>query len=105
MSRLWVSAATRERILQGDVPLWILRHRRRTYIMTAILATPAWVDRKAMSRMRAGRPANHVLDHIVPLSHPMVCGLNVPWNLQLIPSGVNARKSNRFLPDQMELQL
>lgn len=36
------------------------------------------------------------VDHIVPLNNPIVCGLHVPWNLQIVFSTFNMRKGNKL---------
>lgn len=37
------------------------------------------------------------VDHIVPLNHPEVCGLHVPWNLQLLTPRQNSKKGRKFV--------
>src|SRR5262245_55218785 len=78
----------RRRILDGREPRWLRMHPRRQYIVAAVLATPAWVERadlRALAcealRLSQSTGVRHVVDHDVPLCHPDVCGLNVPWNL------------------------
>jgi hypothetical protein len=44
----------------------------------------------------ANCPEGMVVDHIIPLSHPLVNGLHIPSNLQYLPRLVNQQKSNIF---------
>ena len=66
-------------------------------------ATPAWVDTKELQKFYLEARLKTLesefaweVDHIVPLNGVNVCGLHVPWNLQVIPAVDNRRKQNRL---------
>lgn len=106
------SRKLRSEILSGEQPEWLKKHPRRDYIEQCVLATPPWVSHKDMMALHAEKlrrteatGIEHVLDHIIPLKHAYVCGLNVPWNIQIITRRQNAAKSNKWHPDQMDLFL
>lgn len=72
-------------------------------------AQPAWADVRALraiyaaaERERAFRDV--VVDHIVPLRNPLVCGLHVLNNLRIISRLDNQRRSNNVWPDMPERQ-
>lgn len=70
------------------------------------LATPSWltedhkeeIDKLYLlakdCQIITGEPYH--VDHIIPLKGKNVCGLHVPWNLQVLPADVNLSKSNTF---------
>jgi hypothetical protein len=71
-----------------------------------IKATPGWLSAIQLSEIedfyeaaRAFRlytGAEYHVDHIVPLISKSVCGLHVPWNLQVLPAKQNLSKNNSF---------
>jgi hypothetical protein len=80
-----------------------VRYISYSYHIKIHWATPPWITDEHQEQMKqiynkayAGLEA---VDHIVPLKHPLVCGLHVPWNLRVIPYMENARKSNNWWPD------
>jgi len=67
-------------------------------------ATPSWLTKKHIAEIDliyaqardcevvSGEPYH--VDHIVPLQGKNICGLHVPWNLQVLPADVNLSKGN-----------
>jgi len=106
--------------IMTDVPKWIARpspqddptkrqryDRTRRYFLRLYRATPRWLTREQRAeyyaifrrmRVRRRRGEDVNVDHIVPLCSPYVCGLNVPWNLEIIPASANNTKKNHWWP-------
>ena len=67
-------------------------------------ATPPWLTveqrqasaamYKLAKRFKDNFGLQYHVDHIVPLKGKNVCGLHVPWNLQILESSLNLKKSN-----------
>lgn len=64
-------------------------------------ATPKWVDLEVIKNIYLNCPKGYHVDHIIPLNHPDVCGLHVPWNLQYLPASENMKKYNK-LPQKQQ---
>ena len=72
-------------------------------------ATPKWLtpEQKMEIRLkyrlaielsrRTG--VRHAVDHVVPLQGATVCGLHVPWNLEVLTQEENLKKYNRLVDD------
>lgn len=61
-------------------------------------ATPQWAEMDKIRAFYEACPDGFQVDHIIPLKHPLVCGLHVLANLQYLSAYENAQKKNRFEP-------
>lgn len=68
--------------------------------------TPKWLTNKQIdeirqfyikaSEMTKKENIKYEVDHIIPLQGKNVCGLHVPWNLQILTKQQNLKKGNRM---------
>lgn len=92
-------------------PEWLKRQhlnkntqRGQRYYTHLWNAQPPWAEssliRDLYRRARCMRMDGQAVevDHIIPLIHPLVCGLHVRDNLRIIARDVNQKKSNNTFP-------
>ena len=75
-------------------------------------ATPPWLTKEHYSQMYSFywlanlqyelTDTKYHVDHVVPILGKTVCGLNVPWNMQILEAKENIRKSNKFMDNNTE---
>tara|TARA_R100001594_G_scaffold145416_1_gene195563 strand:- start:290 stop:1153 length:864 start_codon:yes stop_codon:yes gene_type:complete len=60
-------------------------------------ATPPWANQDIIkSFYKEASYFQETVDHIIPLTHSLVCGLHTESNLQILPFKANCSKSNSF---------
>lgn len=107
----YLNRGTKLKLMAGEFVQWVDGHKTKSrYIRACVLSYPLWTERKdylplweECRRLEVATGEPYVIDHIIPLNHPLVCGLSVTWNMVAIPARVNARKGNKWFPDQLEL--
>ena len=69
-------------------PQWLtpehIEEMRQTYARSSLWAT-------------TGEP--YEVDHVIPRDGNKVCGLHVPWNLQILPRAINRKKGTTVLEE------
>jgi hypothetical protein len=78
----------------------------KRYKLKKVNATPKWLTPEQIYNMQCTYKVAAQLsetssqkwhvDHIVPIRGKDVCGLHVPWNLQVLPAKMNMQKGNRI---------
>jgi len=79
------------------------------YRSASLRATPQWLTSKQAQEIKdfywlskdltAVSGEIYHVDHIVPLRGKNICGLHVPWNLQILPADINLSKGNSYADD------
>jgi hypothetical protein len=79
------------------------RHRDMLRYTRQLEATPAWIDLERIRLIYEDADyltrisgEKYEVDHMHPLQHSKLCGLHVPWNLQVITKRANSSKGNRW---------
>lgn len=78
-------AAKTRRNKKDATPPWLTYGQKNEILGFYVLARDCFLT--------SGQPYD--VDHIVPLGGKTVCGLHVPWNLQVLPRDINTSKKNR----------
>ncbi len=81
----------------------VVRAGAMRHIAARRQATPRWADHSEIAaiyreavRLTQATGIEHQVDHIYPLNSPILCGLHVAANLQILTKTENLRKSNRL---------
>lgn len=87
----------------GKLKSRVQNHKRRKSIRHS---TPNWVSKQELHKIDSlykqafylSKLSNikYHIDHIYPTLHPLMCGLNIYANLQLLEEDINMKKNNYF---------
>ena len=66
-------------------------------------ATPPWADWAEIKSVYVlASMLGLTVDHIIPIDGEAVCGLHVPWNMQLLTLSENSKKRNSFTEPSLD---
>ena len=85
-----ILANTRRRRHRHATPAWLTQEQRNAI-------KQLYIEARKLTKLTGVR---YEVDHIVPLINDDVCGLHVPWNLQVLTKDQNLRKSNKNIAPQ-----
>jgi len=78
--------AKKKAVLSNRMPKWVTKELLAEIAEFYILAKELqWLSEEKLT-----------VDHIIPLRGKTVCGLHVPWNLQILPISLNMAKRVTF---------
>jgi len=84
-----IRARSRRRNIRHQTPKWLTFEQRREIELV-------YEHARECSMLTGDQ---YAVDHIVPLKGKNVCGLHVPWNLQVLPSDINDSKGNKLIEE------
>jgi hypothetical protein len=77
----------------------VKRSRKRKAMPSWLTEDQLWMIKEIYSLARLRTQMTGIewhVDHMIPLKGKTVCGLHVPWNLQVIPGLDNLKKNNKL---------
>lgn len=91
-------------MMEDPDEIWFERDARKRKAL--IQATPPWADREAIRKiyeecevLNQRYPATgFTVHHIVPITHPKVCGLHVAENLKVVSKSMKRKLGRKFRP-------
>jgi hypothetical protein len=84
--------ARRRAIKLKATPNWLTKEQKKDITFFYIQSTLLTKELKM----------SHEVDHILPLQGKEVCGLHVPWNLQILSEKIHRLKGNRILKRDLD---
>lgn len=73
-----------------------IKKRQSSKYLTELLKSEITTIYENCANMTKELNIEYQVDHIIPINNELVCGLHVPWNLQILTKDENLFKTNKF---------